>query len=61
MQVVPMCKLHVVAASRSNLRQWILVPSPPDLQQLALVVFSFQPMTSIALVQLALCGGGIIK
>ena len=38
---VPMCKLHVVAASRSNLqlRRWMLVPTPPDLQQLALVVF----------------------
>ena len=28
---VPMCKLHVVAASRSNLRQWMLVPGPFDL------------------------------
>ena len=41
---VPMCKLHVLAASHSNLHQWMLVPSPADLRQLALVVFFFQPM-----------------
>ena len=42
----PMCKLHVVAASHSNLCQWMLhgVQSP-DLQQLALMVF-FIPATS---------------
>ena len=40
MQVVPMCKLHVFAASCSNLCQWMLV-------QLELVVFSFQPMVQM--------------
>ena len=31
-----MCKLHGVATSRSNMRRWMLVPGPHDLQQLAL-------------------------
>ena len=60
LHVVPMCKLHVVAASCSNLRRWMLVPGPPDLQQLALVVFTFQPMVQILQLHscnLHLCGG----
>ena len=36
------CSVHVQVAccccTRSNLRRWMLVPGPPDLQQLALVV-----------------------
>ena len=56
--LVLMCKLHVVAASRANLRRWMLVPGPSDLQQLALVVF-FIPATSantlLALVVVTLC------
>ena len=44
--------------SRSNLRQWMLVPGPPNLQQLVLVVF-FIPATSAntlpALVVVTLC------
>ena len=39
-----LCKLHVVAASRSNLHQWMLVPSPPDLQQLEWWCCSFQQL-----------------
>ena len=43
------CSVHVQVAccccTRSNLRRWMLVPGPPDLQQLALVVF-FIPATS---------------
>ena len=55
--VVPMCKLRC-CCTRSNLRRWMLVPGPPDLQQLALVVF-FIPATSAnthpALVVVTLC------
>ena len=46
-QLSPICKLHVLAASRSNLHRWMLVPGPPDLQQHVLVVFSFQPLAHI--------------
>ena len=61
--VVPMCKLHV-AASRSNLHRWMLVPGPPDLQQLVLVVF-FIPKTTantqptLVAVTSATCAGGL--
>ena len=56
------CSVHVQVAccccTRSNLRRWMLVPGPPDLQQLALVVF-FIPATSTnthpALVVVTLC------
>ena len=44
LQLCP-CASCIVAASRPNLRWWMLVPSPPDLQQLALVMF-FIPATS---------------
>ena len=62
--LVPMCKLHVVAASRANLRRWMLVPGPPDLQQLALVVFSFQRLAQTLHLHLwclpsATCAGGL--
>ena len=42
--VVPMCKLHAVAASCSNLRRWMLVPGPPDLSNLRWWCFSFQQL-----------------
>ena len=56
------CSVHVQVArcccTRSNLHRWMLVPGPPDLQQLALVVF-FIPATSAnthpALVVVTLC------
>ena len=56
------CSVHVQVAccccTCSNLRRWMLVPGPPDLQQLALVVF-FIPATSAnthpALVVVTLC------
>ena len=55
---VPMCNLHVVAASCCNLCKGMLVPGPPDFQQLVLVVF-FIPATSAntlpALVVVTLC------
>ena len=37
--VVPMCKLHFAAVSCSNLHRSMLLPSPPDQQQFAMVVF----------------------
>ena len=53
-----LCTSCVVAAICSNLRESMLVPSPPDLQQLALVMFFLPPygtITSHALVTVTLC------